>query len=142
MGLVRKIDYRLIVGFVFLVFLLFFASSGFAAVMTHTCDESLTDTDVRVRFVYASNSAFDISTAYESRHLAPCPTPSLCYVYLKAYADTSHQVYLAYSIGPTLRALGDCKSYEDVVWFNGLLGLAGVLSAGLLFYGIHSAFLN
>lgn len=59
--------------------------------------------------------------------------------YLHATTDDMGGVMV--TSGVTTLDLLSCTKDVDLVWYNGLMGLAGALSAGLLFYSIQQAFL-
>lgn len=136
----NKIDCSLIVKVVFISFILFLTipSNSHAEYQYVFCPDAVEE-DVLISFSYASDVSFNVTTAYESRVVTPCPG---CTLKLKGYADSLGYAFISYSSGFTSVTVNSCSKYQDEVWFNGLMGLAGVLCAGLFFYGIHSAYLN
>lgn len=150
----KKRVYTQFVGFVFFLFILFspFSSAfGYSVTISADCTFSGatpgSDALAEVRFIlggYGNPGLVTLSTNISFLQIVP--TTQIIY-YLPARVDAANSIHAAafWDWSGTLFISDielNCLPFIDPPSYFMLMGLAGALSAGLLFYGIHSAFLN
>lgn len=116
------------------IVLIFVCNVAYAYKVDVVCSQ---DGEVDITFEYYSPKLNEVSTAVVSRSIGACDS---CLIKIPAYS-VNGIAYLSFKEPVRLYSV-ECLNSVNEEWFQGLMGLAGIVAAGLLFYSIQSAFLS
>lgn len=119
------------------VFLVFLPSIAWGVEYGVSCEQR--DADVYVVLSYQTSFVSNITSNTSYAVLAP-NVPYYQEYRISAHSNSDGYVSIS-SNADSLLVYG-CIPATSEVWYNGLMGLAGILSAGLLFYSLQQAFLS
>jgi hypothetical protein len=124
-----------------IILLLLLPALSFAASQSVAhCGVANANSDVYVGMRYTSSVNVLMATNMSSVSLPETGLSSYALLSIKGKTNSSGDVLLTLSSGTML--VLSCVPYASEFSFNLLMGFAGALCAGMLFYSILSAFLN